>query len=107
MSIEVQFVTFREEVLKTLLLVSSCFDCKELTIFSVLLGFSLLLKAHLYDSREEVLQTFVHTAKIDLQSQEPFVPFFLKSINWIGTLWRGTRRRSPVEGVKSIINFYF
>ena len=69
------FVTFREEVLKTLLLMSICCDCKESTIFSVLLGFSFLLKSHLYYSREEVLQTFVHTAEIDLQSPEPFVPF--------------------------------
>ena len=68
-------VTFREEVLNTLLLISSSHDYKESTVFSILFGFSLLLKANLYYSREKVLQTFVHTAEIDLQSPEPFVPF--------------------------------
>ena len=83
--------------MKTLLLVSSCCDCKESTIFSVLMGFSFLLKAHLYDSREEVLQTFVHTAEIDLQSPEPFVPFLKELIGSVPigegpgdvTQWRG------------------
>ena len=69
------FVTFREEVLKTLLLMSSYCDCKESTVFSILFGFSLLLKANLYYSREGVLQTFVHTTEIDLQSPKLFVPF--------------------------------
>ena len=53
--------------MKTLLLMFSCCDCKESTIFSVLFGFSLLLKANLYYSREGVLQTFGHTTEIDLQ----------------------------------------
>ena len=69
------FVTFREEVLKTLLLMSSCCDCKESTIFSGLRGFIFSLKANLYYSWEEVLHTFVHTVEIDLHSPEPFVPF--------------------------------
>ena len=36
---------------------------------------------------------------------EPFLYHF-KEINWIDTHWRGTRRRSPVKGVNSVINFY-
>ena len=39
------FVTFREEILKTLLLISSCCDCKESIVFFVLLGFSLLFES--------------------------------------------------------------
>ena len=31
--------------------------------------------------------------------------YHFKTINWIGTHWRGTRRRSPVKGVNSVINF--
>ena len=67
------------------------------------LAFLCSLKANLYYSIEEVLETFVHTTEIDLQSPEPFVPFL--EINWIGSYWRGTWRRSPVEGVNSVINF--
>ena len=37
---------------------------------------------------------------------EPFL-YHSKEINWIGTHWRGTRRRSPVKGVNSVINFCF
>ena len=33
--------------------------------------------------------------------------YHFKKINWIGTHWRGTRRRSPVEGVNSVIKFCF
>ena len=36
--------------------------------------------------------------------QNPLYHF--KAINWIVTHWRGTRRRSPMEGVNSVINFY-
>ena len=61
--------------MKTLLLMSNFCDCKESTVFSVAFGFSLLLKANLYYSREEILQTFFHTAEIDLQSPKPFVQF--------------------------------
>ena len=31
--------------------------------------------------------------------------YHFKKINWIGTHWRETQRRSPVEGVNSVINF--
>ena len=83
--------------MKTLLLMTSCCDCKESTVFSVLFGFSLLLKANLYYSREEVLQTFVHTAEIGLQSPEPFVPFLKPLIGLVSigegpgdvAQWRG------------------
>ena len=67
---------------------SSFCDCKELTVFSVSFGFSLLLKSNLYYSREEVLETFVHIAETDLQSPEPFVPF-LKAFNWTGSIGEG------------------
>ena len=31
--------------------------------------------------------------------------YHFETINWIGTHWRGTRRRSPVKGVNSVNNF--
>ena len=31
--------------------------------------------------------------------------YHFKAINWIGTHWRVTRRRSPVKGVNSVNNF--
>ena len=73
-----------------MLLISSSHDCKESTVFSILFGFSLLLKANLYYSREEVLQTFVHIAEIDLQSPEPFVPF-LKPLIGLVPIGEGPR----------------
>ena len=66
--------------MKTLLLMTSCCDCKESTVFSILFGFSLLLKANLYYSRGEVLETFVQTAETDLQSPEPFLYHFKRLI---------------------------
>ena len=44
LTVEVQFVTFIEEVLKTLLLIPSSVIVKSRSVFSVLFGFSLLRK---------------------------------------------------------------
>ena len=56
-------------------------------------------------SRREVLKTLYRimfpVAEVDSRT----ILYHFKEINWIGTHWRGTQRRSPVEGVNSIINF--
>ena len=56
-------------------------------------------------SRREVLKTLYSIMFTVVEVDSRTILYHLKEINWIGTHWRGTRRRSLVEGVKSIINF--
>ena len=60
--------------MKTLLLMSSCCDCKELTVFSIELAI-LCFEGQFVLVQRRGLADFVHTAEIGLQSLEPFVPF--------------------------------
>ena len=56
-------------------------------------------------SKREVLKTLYSILFTVAEVDSRTILYHFKEINWIGTHWRGTRRRSPVEGVKSVINF--
>ena len=86
--VEVQFVTFIEEVLETFLLIPSFCGCQESICLLCSIWLLFASKANLYYSKEEVLETFAHTVELICRVQNHFVPF--KAINWIGSHWRGT-----------------
>ena len=57
-------------------------------------------------SKREVLKTSYSIMFTVSEVDSITILYHIKEINWIGTHWRGTRRRSPMEGVNFIINFY-
>ena len=70
--------------------------------FLVILGFFSLLKSSFVTFREEVLKTLLLMSNFLWLVQNHL--YHSRTINWIGSYWRGTWRRSPVEGVNSVIN---
>ena len=64
LTVEVQIVTFIEEVLKALLLIPSFCDYQESICLLCSIWLLFASKANLYSSREEVLETFAHTAEL-------------------------------------------
>ena len=72
----------------------------------LLFGFSLPFEGQFVIFQREGLAGFCPafcsaTVEVDFQNHM----YHFEAINWIGTHWRGTRRRSPVKGVNSVINF--
>ena len=56
-------------------------------------------------SIREVLKTLYIILFAVAEVDSRTILYHLKDINWIGTHWRGTRRRSLVKRVNSVINF--
>ena len=67
-------------------------------------GFLFLMKADCNFQRK-VLKTLYNILFTVAEVVSRIILYHFKAINWIGSHWRGTQRRIPVEGVNSVINF--